>query len=332
AACYGYLFVGNRQFGRLGGGTFFSHADWLGTIRLTNSDANPTYGAQVCTSLAFGDGLTCTSYNSNVNHFTGKERDFESGLDNFVARYNASNMGRFMSPDPENISAVLNSDDPQAWNGYAYGRNNPLRYTDPEGLNYTVCDVNGKNCADLTDNQYDQYLRDNPNIHAYGGNLYAINEDGSETKVGSESYYDEKPAEALQRAGRIGQIGVNYAMLVTAPNYLLVGGAHFFLAGSTITTLGITPRFVPWVATSPALAKLINWMYQEGDQLWDGTAGAVRSELATGDPVGGAFHSQKAQDLINGAQNLLKSGTLSAHDQQVARAMIQKLSDALAGK
>ena len=31
--------------------------------------------------------------------FTGKERDAESGLDYFGARYYASNMGRFMSPD-----------------------------------------------------------------------------------------------------------------------------------------------------------------------------------------------------------------------------------------
>lgn len=35
--------------------------------------------------------------------FTGKERDSESGLDNFGARYDASSMGRFMTPDPANI-------------------------------------------------------------------------------------------------------------------------------------------------------------------------------------------------------------------------------------
>ena len=32
-------------------------------------------------------------------HYTGKERDIESGLDYFPARYYNSNMGRFMSPD-----------------------------------------------------------------------------------------------------------------------------------------------------------------------------------------------------------------------------------------
>jgi RHS repeat-associated protein len=34
-----------------------------------------------------------------TNKFTGKERDSESGLDNFGARYDSSQYGRFMSPD-----------------------------------------------------------------------------------------------------------------------------------------------------------------------------------------------------------------------------------------
>jgi RHS repeat-associated protein len=33
------------------------------------------------------------------SRYTGKERDSESGLDNFGARYMGSSMGRFMSPD-----------------------------------------------------------------------------------------------------------------------------------------------------------------------------------------------------------------------------------------
>jgi RHS repeat-associated protein len=38
-----------------------------------------------------------------ASRFTGKERDTETGLDYFGARYNASNMGRFMTPDPGNF-------------------------------------------------------------------------------------------------------------------------------------------------------------------------------------------------------------------------------------
>jgi RHS repeat-associated protein len=35
--------------------------------------------------------------------FTGKERDAESGNDYFGARYYASSMGRFSSPDPSEL-------------------------------------------------------------------------------------------------------------------------------------------------------------------------------------------------------------------------------------
>ena len=63
---------------------------------------------------------------------TGKERDTESGNDYFGARYYSSAMGRFMSPDPGWFFAT-NPSDPQSWNIYAYARNNPLSFIDPDG-------------------------------------------------------------------------------------------------------------------------------------------------------------------------------------------------------
>ena len=60
--------------------------------------------------------------------FTGKERDAESGNDYFGARYYTSTMGRFLSPDPLMASAKVW--DPQTWNRYTYGRNNPLKMID----------------------------------------------------------------------------------------------------------------------------------------------------------------------------------------------------------
>jgi RHS repeat-associated protein len=72
-----------------------------------------------------------------ASHFTGKERDTETGLDNFGARYNASNMGRFMSPDPIYI-ALHRLPYPQLLNLYPYGRNNPLKFTDSTGLDVNL--------------------------------------------------------------------------------------------------------------------------------------------------------------------------------------------------
>jgi len=85
-------------------------------------------------------------------HLTGKERDSESGLDNFGARFNSSQYGRFMGPDPLYIE-MHRLVDPQQLNLYSYVRNNPLSLTDPTGLDITC---NGDRCKDyLSDLQKD---------------------------------------------------------------------------------------------------------------------------------------------------------------------------------
>jgi len=77
-----------------------------------------------------------------MRQFTGKERDAETGLDYFGARYFSAAQGRMTSPDPfmitmqaedsQQLAAYLAN--PQNWNRYAYALNNPLRYIDPTGL------------------------------------------------------------------------------------------------------------------------------------------------------------------------------------------------------
>jgi RHS repeat-associated protein len=69
--------------------------------------------------------------------FTGKERDTETGLDYFGARYYSSAQGRFTTYDPLFVTAKRLID-PQRFNQYAYTRNNPLRFIDPEGLDVTI--------------------------------------------------------------------------------------------------------------------------------------------------------------------------------------------------
>jgi len=63
--------------------------------------------------------------------FTGKERDAETRLDFFGARYMSSAQGRFTNPDPMNLGARIRY--PQTWNMYSYTLNNPLRYVDASG-------------------------------------------------------------------------------------------------------------------------------------------------------------------------------------------------------
>ncbi len=78
----------------------------------------------------------CLETNGNLGsaltNFPSKERDAETGLDFFLARYYSGAQGRFTSPDPV-ISAPERLRDPQQFNRYAYARNNPLRFLDPTG-------------------------------------------------------------------------------------------------------------------------------------------------------------------------------------------------------
>lgn len=89
-------------------------------------------------------------YDAMSCKFTGKQRDDESGLDNFWARYNSSQYGRFMSPDPIHIMKQRLVD-PQQWNLYNYVRNNPLNLTDPTGLYLVNCGSGDKKCNKAAD-------------------------------------------------------------------------------------------------------------------------------------------------------------------------------------
>jgi RHS repeat-associated protein len=93
----------------------------------------------------------CLWRNGIRSRSSGKERDAETGLDYFGARYYSGAQGRFTSSDPGNAGASL--DDPQSWNAYAYSHNNPLNYTDPTGMEYRVCAPTGS-CQNYPDQDF----------------------------------------------------------------------------------------------------------------------------------------------------------------------------------
>jgi RHS repeat-associated protein len=95
-----------------------------------------------------GSGTCAFAACFSRHHFTGKERDTESGNDYFEARYYSSSMGRFMSPDwSAQVAPVpyARMDNPQTLNLYAYLRNNPLAGVDADGH----CGGPGDPCSDL---------------------------------------------------------------------------------------------------------------------------------------------------------------------------------------
>jgi RHS repeat-associated protein len=127
-----------------GGGTSYLTMDTLGTPRIisgTNINDN-TGGVKARHDyLPFGEELGLSGgrteaqgyvVDSVKQKFTSKERDVETGLDYFQARYYASAQGRFTSVDPIAVTTkqMVN---PQRWNKYTYVINNPLALYDPNG-------------------------------------------------------------------------------------------------------------------------------------------------------------------------------------------------------
>lgn len=130
------------------GGLHFRLTDPLGTMRVQANAHGQV--EETCTSLPFGNdignpiGANCgeppsppsTADDATEHHFTGKERDAESGNDYFMARYYNSAMGRFLSPDwaaKEEPVPYAKLDNPQTLNLYSYVQNNPLSHVDADG-------------------------------------------------------------------------------------------------------------------------------------------------------------------------------------------------------
>ena len=131
-----YIFLGNQRIARhdvSNKAVHFYFSDHLGSHAVVENATGTACEQDIDYYPYWGvENDYCPNVAQNYK-FTGKERDAESGLDNFGARYDASSLGRFMTPDPSGLLAP-HPEDPQSWNLYAYVRNNPLIYLDPNGL------------------------------------------------------------------------------------------------------------------------------------------------------------------------------------------------------
>ncbi len=150
--------------------TTYPFTDMLGSVRGVTSQAGSM--VECYDYLPFGRMLKASDNNrdscfpptADVGYstrlpqkFTGKERDAETGLDYFLARYYSGAQGRFLSVDPENAGGAIK--DPQSWNAYAYSRNNPIKYVDPDGMMYMICEVSSNRCrSDISDEAFDALI------------------------------------------------------------------------------------------------------------------------------------------------------------------------------
>jgi len=132
-----YIYFGGQRLARIdrpSGTVHYYFSDHLGSASVITDSA----GNVQQRDYYYPYGGIVAAVGSDPNHykFTGKERDSESNLDEFGARYYSSNIGRFMTPDwaarPIAVPYAVFGD-PQTLNLYSYVENGPINRADADG-------------------------------------------------------------------------------------------------------------------------------------------------------------------------------------------------------
>ena len=132
-----YIFFNGARIARIDYGSSAKYyvTDNVGSTAVETDSS----GDQLNASLFFPYGverIIQQGDTANNYRFTGKERDQETGLDDFGARYYDSSMGRFMTPDWDAKPTTVpyaSFGDPQTLNLYSYVENGPLNRVDADG-------------------------------------------------------------------------------------------------------------------------------------------------------------------------------------------------------
>ncbi|MBP7706915.1 MAG: hypothetical protein KA243_06680 [Candidatus Aminicenantes bacterium] len=133
-----FIYMGSRliaEYDHVGARLLYYTPDQINSTRVvTDQSGNVVYSA---TYAPYGEIRTEQGTVDPLPKFSGKERDAESQLDYFGARYFDRNIYRFISVDPGATSsdAAINQ---QYLNLYSYCLNNPALGMDPDGRDVII--------------------------------------------------------------------------------------------------------------------------------------------------------------------------------------------------
>jgi RHS repeat-associated protein len=110
---------------------YYYASDQVSSVRMVTDDSGTVVYSAAYAPYGQIQQTWVNTYQPKLQ-FSGKEREAETGLDYFGARYYAHGQYRFISVDP-----IINKEgafsNPQLWNLYAYCRNNPITFLDLDG-------------------------------------------------------------------------------------------------------------------------------------------------------------------------------------------------------
>jgi len=269
-----------------GGNAQYYVEDLLGSSRVMTS-ANGT----VCYDADFdpfgGEHAYTNTCAQNVYKFEGKERDAETGNDDFGARYYSNRFGRWLSADWSSVPAPVpyaNLTNPQTLNLYAMVSDDPESFADLDGhladpqngtqTSPASCPKDGvstsssPNCTGVTPSAPVLQAQAAQNQAAQADDQVAQAQQAYAQKIQAAKDAQNAPigeadiANALVQAGKTGQTGVNLGLAVTGGELLIAGGviaapAVAAATAPTITSVSTTvtnASISAYVTTTSAVA------------------------------------------------------------------------------
>jgi RHS repeat-associated protein len=248
-----YLYLGNQLIGTVtntgaSADLKYVHTDHLGSIQVVTAVTDTI--KEVTDPYPFGSVRfdVQNGFNSRKK-YTGKEYDADTGLSYLNARYYGGSHGQFLSQDPvfraignpgeiKNLTKVEQDKilmDPQAVNSYSYARNNPIRYSDPEGLWFKEVITRQQSFSDfqVEIGQATQFMTDNNSTWNYAvSNPW---EAGAVTGlVGGAAFLTGVPAAAAFSSSLVTVSGVGKAVVV---NRLVEGSIYTYLSADALGNL-----------------------------------------------------------------------------------------------
>jgi RHS repeat-associated protein len=290
--------------------TVFALNDWLGTKR---AEVGASGCGSTFTGFPYGDGLNTETLtvggttltacpDASEIHFTGKERDPESGLDYFGARYYSSGMARWLKADwsegPSTVPYATFSD-PQSLNLYMYVGDNPLIGRDPNG-----------HCCDAYDQTFGRVT------NAWNDLKASMAQFASDVGIGAAKGVGQGvwAAASLSNPGAMAN-----AVAFGAPSALQYSNDTQAVAGFT-TTIAVSAA-MPEMALETAVpevtaefSEIVPTIGQDVFRVWGGEAGPNGSSWTPINPNGVAnFRDAAGLPNANSATQMT-SGTLVSTD------------------
>ncbi len=300
-----YIFFGGQRVAMLPANStpIFYVEDLLGTSRVTTTNTGV-----VCYDADFypygGERSYTNTCSQNNYKFEGKERDTETGNDDFGARYYSNRFGRWLSADWSSIPVPVpyaNLTNPQTLNLYSMVADDPESFADLDGHQGTA--------AGNTAGQSDGLCKEDPAnckpsqpAQAAANAAQAQEQSGAQRWEAQQQVTPEKMANALVQAGKMGDAGVKAGLAVVGAEGAVAGAV---VAAPAVAAAGSQAATAINTAATSAYVQATTALSAAGAAIQNGYQSAVnlaKQAVVTVDTLrsgGGAINA--ARDFVQAA-------------------------------